>query len=44
MNRVITSAIVFGAGMAAYNIAQRNNLMSRRNMRKMQKRITKALF
>ena len=28
MNKVMTSAIAFGAGMAAYNIAQRNNMMS----------------
>lgn len=44
MNRVLTSAIVFGAGMAAYNLAQKNNLMSGRQRKKIQKRITKALF
>lgn len=44
MNKVLTSVIAVGAGMAAYNYAQRNNLMSRRNMKKMQKRITKTLF
>lgn len=44
MNRVLTSALVFGAGMAAYGLAQKNNLMSERQMKKIQKRITKALF
>ncbi|MFE8696819.1 YrzQ family protein [Cytobacillus sp. FJAT-53684] len=44
MNRVLTSAIVFGAGMAVYNLAQKNNLMSGRQRKKIQKRITKALF
>ncbi|TCJ04272.1 DUF3918 domain-containing protein [Cytobacillus praedii] len=44
MNRVLTSAIVFGAGMAAYGLVQKNILMSERQMKKIQKRITKALF
>lgn len=44
MNRMLTSAIAFGAGMAAYNLVQRNNLMSGRQMKKLQKRITKAIF
>ncbi|MBY0123892.1 YrzQ family protein [Bacillus sp. S/N-304-OC-R1] len=43
MNRMLTSVIAFGAGMAAYNLAQRNNLMSGRQRRKLQKRM-KSLF
>ncbi|MEH7522523.1 DUF3918 family protein [Bacillus sp. JJ1503] len=38
---MITTAMAFGAGMAAYNLVQRNNLMSRRQMKKMQRRITR---
>jgi hypothetical protein len=41
MNKVLTSAIAFGAGMVAYNYASKNNVMSNRQMRKMTKRITK---
>lgn len=41
MNKMLTSAIVFGAGMVAYNYAQKNNLVSNRQMSKMTKRITK---
>ncbi|MFE8703274.1 YrzQ family protein [Cytobacillus sp. FJAT-54145] len=41
MNKMLTSVIAFGAGVAAYNIAQRNNMISGRQMRKMQKRIMK---
>jgi hypothetical protein len=44
MNKMLTSAIVVGAGMAAYNYAQRNNMVSRRQMKKMQKRLTKAIL
>jgi Protein of unknown function (DUF3918) len=44
MNRVLTSAVAFGAGMAALNLVQRNNLMSGRQMKKLQKRISKAIF
>lgn len=41
MNKMLTSAIAFGAGMVAYNYVQKNNLVSNRQMRKMTKRITK---
>jgi hypothetical protein len=41
---MLTSAVVVGAGMAAYRYAQRNNMMSRRQMKKMQKKITKAFL
>ncbi|WP_075982403.1 YrzQ family protein [Bacillus massilinigeriensis] len=44
MNKMLTSAIAIGAGMAAYNLAKRNNMFSGRQMKKMQKRITKAIF
>lgn len=41
MNRMITSVLAFGAGMAALTMAQRNNMMKPRQMRKLGKRITK---
>jgi hypothetical protein len=41
MNKMLTSAIAFGAGMVAYNYAKKNNMMSGRQMRKMTKRMTK---
>lgn len=40
MNKMLTSAIAIGAGMMAYNYAQRNK-MTRRGMKKMQRKITK---
>lgn len=44
MNKMMTTVIAFGAGMAAYNIAQRNNLMSARNMKRVQRTIKRAIF
>jgi hypothetical protein len=44
MNKTMTTMLVVGAGMAAYNIAQRNNMMSGRNMKRMQKKVKRALF
>ena len=44
MNKIMTTMIAFGAGMAAYNMAQRNNMMSVRNMKRMQKKVKRALF
>jgi hypothetical protein len=44
MNKVMTSLIMFGAGAAAYSWAQRNNMMSERNMKKIQKRVKRAIF
>lgn len=44
MNKMVTSMIAFGAGIAAYNVAQRNNLMSERQMKRMQRKIKRALF
>jgi len=43
MNKMITSVLAVGAGVAAYNYAQKNNLMSDRNMRKL-KRGIKGMF
>ncbi|MCM2531554.1 YrzQ family protein [Neobacillus ginsengisoli] len=44
MNKMMTTVIAFGAGMAAYNVAQRNNLMSARNMKRVQRTIKRAIF
>ncbi|NRD75940.1 YrzQ family protein [Bacillus sp. BRMEA1] len=44
MNKLTTSVIAFGAGMAAYNLVQRSNLMSARNMKRMQKTIKRSIF
>jgi hypothetical protein len=44
MNKMMTSVIAFGAGMAAYNLAQRNNMMSARNMKKIQRKVKRAIF
>jgi len=44
MNKMMTTMIAFGAGLAAYNVATRNNMMSGRNMRRMTKKVRRALF
>ncbi|MGX6442856.1 YrzQ family protein [Neobacillus sp. K501] len=44
MNKMMTSALAFGAGIAAYNIAQRNNMISARQMKRMQRKVKRALF
>lgn len=44
MNRTLTSLLAFGAGMAAYNLMQRNNVGSGRQIKRMQKRMARALF
>ncbi|MBM4762388.1 YrzQ family protein [Bacillus sp. B15-48] len=44
MNRMVTSALVVGAGMAAFNYMQRNNMIDKRQMKRMRKRMTKVLF
>lgn len=41
---MLTSAVAIGAGIVAYNYMQKNNMMSRRKMKKMQKQFTKAIF
>ncbi|SFA94892.1 MULTISPECIES: YrzQ family protein [unclassified Bacillus (in: firmicutes)] len=44
MNKMMTSIVAFGVGMVAYNYAQKNNMMSGRQMKKLQKKITRAMF
>jgi hypothetical protein len=44
MNKMMTSMIAFGAGMAAYNLAQRNNMMSARKMKRVQRKVKRAIF
>lgn len=44
MNKMMTSALAFGVGIAAYNIAQRNNMISTRQMKRMQRKVKRALF
>ncbi|SEM31432.1 Protein of unknown function [Mesobacillus persicus] len=44
MNRMLTSALVVGAGVAAVNYMQKNNMMDKRQMKRLQKRITKAIL
>ncbi|MDE3839714.1 DUF3918 domain-containing protein [Bacillus methanolicus] len=43
MKKMLTSAIALGAGMVAYNYAQKNNMISNRKIKNLQKRITKVL-
>ncbi|WP_102263687.1 YrzQ family protein [Mesobacillus jeotgali] len=44
MNKMLTSVIALGAGMAAYNYASNNNLMSGRKMKRLGRKMTRALF
>jgi len=44
MNKVMTSVVALGAGMAAYNLMKKNNMISGRQMRKMQKRVKRSIF
>lgn len=44
MGRAMTSIITLGIGAAAYGLMQKNNVMSARNMKKMRKRLSKAIF
>ncbi|MCQ6278203.1 YrzQ family protein [Bacillus sp. EB600] len=43
MNRMVSTALAFGAGVAAYNIAQRTNMLSNWQMRQWQKKIKRVL-
>lgn len=43
MNKMVKSAIAIGAGITAVTYFRKNDLMSRRNMRRMKKMITRAL-
>jgi Protein of unknown function (DUF3918) len=42
MNRLMTTALLIGAGMAAQNYIQKNDLMSSRQMKKLQNRIVRS--
>ncbi|MBA4538446.1 YrzQ family protein [Bacillus aquiflavi] len=44
MNRMLTSALAIGAGMAAYNYARKNNLISTRQMKRIRKTVSKMLY
>jgi hypothetical protein len=44
MNKVMTSVVALGVGVAAYNIAQRNNMISGRQMKRMQRKVKRVLF
>lgn len=41
---MLTSVIAIGAGVAAYNYARKNNLISNKQMKRLQRRVTKTLF
>lgn len=43
MNKFVRSAIAVGVGMAAYNMVRKNVFVSRNGMKKMQRRIAKAI-
>ncbi|MBA2873598.1 YrzQ family protein [Thermaerobacillus caldiproteolyticus] len=44
MNRTTTSLLAVGLGVAAYRLAQRNNWINNRTMKKMRRRLTKSIF
>jgi len=39
MNKMVTSMLTVGAGIVAYNYAQKNNLISNRQMKKFKKSV-----
>ena len=41
MNKMVTSVLAVGAGMAAYGYARKNNMITNRQMKKIGKRINK---
>ncbi|MEK5426841.1 MULTISPECIES: DUF3918 family protein [Cytobacillus] len=41
MNKMLTSAAVIGAGVAAYSYMQKNNIVSKRDMKKIQRKVMK---
>jgi Protein of unknown function (DUF3918) len=43
MNRTMTSLLTLGLGVAAYQFAQRNGLTNNRAMKKMRRRVAKAI-
>ncbi|NSL50192.1 YrzQ family protein [Calidifontibacillus erzurumensis] len=44
MNKTMTSLLALGIGAAAYRIGKNNNLLSARTVRKMRRRIERAIF
>ena len=44
MNRTVTSLLAIGLGAAAYQLAQRSDLINKRDIRKIGKRIVKNLI
>lgn len=45
MRKMLTSAAIIGAaGVVAYSAMQNNNMISGRRIKKLQKRVTKALL
>ncbi|MDP4083408.1 MAG: YrzQ family protein [Bacillota bacterium] len=44
MNKMMKTMLTFGAGMAAYNLVQRNDLLSNRQMKQWQKKIKRTFF
>jgi len=44
MNKVMTSVVALGVGVAAYGLTQRNNMMSGRQMKRIQRKVKRALF
>ncbi|SFA38550.1 Protein of unknown function [Parageobacillus thermantarcticus] len=43
MNRAMTSLLALGLGVAAYQLAQRNDWLNNRSMKKMRRRLAKAI-
>ncbi|MBD8069255.1 YrzQ family protein [Bacillus sp. PS06] len=44
MNKMFTSLVTIGLGAVAYNMAQKNNLISSRSMKQMRKKLAKAIY
>ncbi|MDX8364107.1 YrzQ family protein [Cytobacillus sp. IB215665] len=45
MNRTITASLVaLGMGVAAYQVNQRSDIMSPKNIKKMRKKVAKMLY
>jgi hypothetical protein len=44
MNRTVTSLLAVGLGIAAYQLAQRNNALNMRTMKKMGRRMMKPFM
>ncbi|MFZ3588270.1 YrzQ family protein [Bacillus sp. DJP31] len=43
MNKAMTSLIALGVGAYAYRMAQQNDMMSSRTMKKLRKRVSKMM-